>query len=114
MVMNFRNGKLVGNPLARLSRPVGDGDDLYVVLLCETRNMQGSGVATGPDQADADLFFGHEAAHFSVSGSYYSTAGRRALASIDFPLIQGGRLLIPHRRLDFRKCAGILNACTTT
>ena len=56
MVMNFRNSKLEGNSLARLSRPVGDSDNLYVVLLCETRNMKGSGVATGSDQADADLF----------------------------------------------------------
>src|SRR5262249_21261836 len=75
MVMNFRNGELVGNPLARFSRPVGDRDDLYVVLLCEPRNMQGSGVAAGSDQADADLLFRHEAAHLSVDGAYQSTAG---------------------------------------
>src|SRR4029453_6401935 len=70
MVMNLRNGKLIGDPLARLPCPVGDSDDLYAVLLCETRNMKGSGVAAGSDQADADLFFGHETAHFSVSGAY--------------------------------------------
>ena len=34
MVMNFRNGKFVGNPLAGLTRPVGDSDDLYAGLLC--------------------------------------------------------------------------------
>src|SRR5262249_843523 len=75
MVMNFWNGELVGNPLARFSRPVGDSDDLYLVLLCETRNMQGSGVAAGSDQANADLRFRHEAAHLSVDGAYQSTAG---------------------------------------
>src|SRR5215470_5297538 len=67
MVMNFRNGELAGNPFARFSRPVGDSDNLYVVLLCETRNMQGFGVAAGSDQADADLLFRHEAAHFLLT-----------------------------------------------
>src|SRR5262245_34457372 len=75
MVMNFRNGELVGNPFARFSRPVGDSDNLHVVLLCETRNMQGSGVAAGSDQADADLLFRHDATHLSVDGACQSTAG---------------------------------------
>ena len=39
VVMNFGNGKLISDPLARLPCPVGDRDDLYAVLLCETRNM---------------------------------------------------------------------------
>src|SRR5262245_41907752 len=59
MVMDFRNGKLVCNPLAGLARPVDDSQDLYAVLLCKARNMKGFGVTPGSDKADADLFLGH-------------------------------------------------------
>src|SRR5215468_9519652 len=59
MVMDFRNGKLVCNPLAGLARPVDDSQDLHAVLLCKARNMKGFGVTPGSDKADADLFLGH-------------------------------------------------------
>src|SRR5262245_23829418 len=74
MVMNFRNGKLMGNPLARFSRPIGNRNDLYVVLLCQPRNMKGSGVGAGSDQADADLVFRHEQLTFLLTVPQ-STAG---------------------------------------
>jgi hypothetical protein len=48
--MNFRNGKLVCNPLARLARPVGDSGDLYAILLFESRNVEGYSVAAGSDR----------------------------------------------------------------
>src|SRR5262245_9283476 len=81
MVMNVRNGKLLGDPLARCSRPVGDSDDLDVVLLCQTRNMKGSGVGAGSDQADADLPFRHEAS-LSVDDVDQSIAGSSRPASL--------------------------------
>src|SRR6478752_1818395 len=77
MVMDFRNGELVCNPLAGFARPVGDSDDLYAILLCEARNMEGLGVAAGSDQADADAFFRHEMAHSSASVAYQWTVDRR-------------------------------------
>src|SRR6185295_2121221 len=84
MVMNSRNGKLLGNPLARFSRPVSDSDDLDVVLLCETRNMKGSGVGAGSDQADADLSFRHEASHLCVDDVDQSFAGSSRPASLHY------------------------------
>ena len=58
LVMDFRNSKLVCNPLARPARPVGGSNDPYVVLHYEARNMEGLGVPSSSDRADADLFLG--------------------------------------------------------
>jgi hypothetical protein len=68
--MNFGKGKLVGDPLAGFPRPVCDSDDLYAVLLFESRNVECFGVAAGSDQANADPFLGHDTSRFSVRGRW--------------------------------------------
>src|SRR5437868_2770705 len=73
MVVDFRNSKFAGNPLARLPRPVGDSDDLYAVLLCEARNMKGLSIGAGSDKADADLLLGHEMTYPFARDAYLSS-----------------------------------------
>src|SRR5262245_60221988 len=55
----FEMANSSGTPLASLARPGGNSNDPYAVLVYEARNMEGLGVASSSDNANADLFLGY-------------------------------------------------------
>src|SRR5262249_50709429 len=54
VVLDATDAELLGHPLARLSRAIGDGDELDARLLLKSRDVPLASIATGADEAYAN------------------------------------------------------------